>query len=88
MRFGKYVLLLLAGFVAGVAFVVACGSSRAPRSGIGPGAAAAQAACAQYEAQIIDTSGRLNTTDRLPAGWIPFAITATTADIVAFRCAQ
>ena len=89
MRIGKPVLLLIAGFAAGVAFVVACGSSGGPPpSGFGPGSAAAQAGCAQYEVQIIDTSAISGQVDRLSAGWIPFAISAATANIVAFRCGQ
>jgi hypothetical protein len=82
---GKPVLLLIAGFAAGVAFIAACGSSGGALSSVGPGKAAAQAACASYDVQIIDTSGVTGHTDTLPKGWIPFAFTSS-GRVVAFQC--
>jgi hypothetical protein len=88
-RMGKILVSLVAGFAAGVAFIVACGESP-PGGGagtnLGPGNAAAQAGCTQYDVQIFDTSGMSNQIDTLPPGWIPFTIAAATASVVAFRC--
>jgi len=82
---GKSVVLLLAGFAAGVAFIVACGTSNAP-SGFGPTNAAAQANCSKYDVQIMDMSSTTGKIDTLPAGWIPFGIAAGSGHVVAFRC--
>jgi len=84
---GKRVLLVLAGFAAGVAFIVACGSSGGGLPHFGPGNAAAQAGCSQYEVQILDTSSVAEEIDTLPAGWVPFAVTSG-PNVVAFRCAK
>jgi hypothetical protein len=87
MRMGRHVLLVIGGFAAGVAFVVACGSS-GRTMGFGPSRAAAQTACAQYEVQSLSSSVTSSDVSQLPAGWIPFAIAPSSSHVVAFRCVQ
>jgi len=84
-KIGKGVLLSVSGFAAGVAFIVACGSSQTNKSGVGPANAAAQAGCSTYDVQIMNTSGVLSQVDTLPSGWIPFSYSSS-GHVLAFRC--
>lgn len=85
----KWIAGLVAGFVMGVAFVVACSGSR--RGGEGDGADggffdaggdahAQEGACGQWEVAALNLSGDSvgevegQPVYRVPAGWEPFAL--------------
>ena len=92
----KMAVGLLAGFVAGVAFVIACNGGRG---------ADAQTACLRWEVVQIPPSGLADSGRAIPDpngvsttgftvrvgpdGWEPFAVTATTPSSYLFRrCAN
>lgn len=91
-RFFPGLVLITAGFCAGIAFVVACGQGDSNSAGyspipIGPMPAAAQTACNQFETTIIDSGETYGEPTRLPVGWTPFGI-STGNNVVVFRCAN
>lgn len=81
----KNLVLLSAGFAAGVAFVAACGSSGNAPMTFGPGNAAAQAACSNYQTQFIGGPIERGQIHNLPTGWIPLS---GGSDVYLYRCAQ
>jgi len=90
------IVFTISGFLAGVAFIVACnapvGNGTTTMTGstgsfVGPPTAAAQEACSQYQVSILDSSSITGEVTTLPAGWVPFAVAASTVNVVAYRCA-
>jgi hypothetical protein len=71
IRYFKIGIILLAGFLGGIAFVISCGT--------GPSGSSAQPSCGTYQVRSVVIYDMMynNTTLDVPAGWTPIAVGGT-----------
>jgi len=84
-RLFSLVTLVTAGFVGGIAFVIACGSSGSEND-LGPPNAHGQPVCSTYQVMITPGPGTQDIPTTMPAGWTPFGVTASNS-VYLTRCA-
>lgn len=80
----------IAGLLAGISFIVACGNTKDGSTKVGPAAAVAQLDCSTYEIMMVDVNPADDTAPNvaytIPAGWVPFGVSSVN-NVFAARCA-